>query len=188
MEKPRAASPGSVPFPTTTHSRQQCPNSLFVFPNLFRALGDSQERRYGAISPCHRVSMRVWVRSHPPPTPVPTSLGEPLPLTSLLQGELGEMGLDGIDGEEVSRFNYVPLYRELFCWQGPGSGKHSSKSFVILQGDKGLPGSSGEKGSSGRRVGFHHIYSHKGLKGGWKAPEGWGDVASEMSWASGATR
>lgn len=53
MEKPCAASPGSVPFPTTTHSRQQCPNSPFFFPNLFRALGDSQERRYGAISPCH---------------------------------------------------------------------------------------------------------------------------------------
>lgn len=146
---------------------------LFFSPLISSGLSGIPRREGTELFPhATAVSARVWVHQHPPPTPAPPSLGEPLPLTSLPQGELGEMGLDGIDGEEVSRFNYVPLYRELFCWQGPGSGKHSSKSFVILQGDKGLPGSSGEKGFSGRRVGFHHIYSHKGLKGGWKAPGG----------------
>lgn len=43
------------------------------------------------------------------PSPVPLSLSKHLPLASLPQGELGEMGLDGIDGEEVSNFKFFSL-------------------------------------------------------------------------------
>lgn len=43
------------------------------------------------------------------PSPFPLPLSEHLPLASLPQGELGEMGLDGIDGEEVSHFNCFSL-------------------------------------------------------------------------------
>lgn len=48
MQPPLALRP-SPPSPTDGS------NALipFFFFNLFRALGDSQERRYGAIAPCH---------------------------------------------------------------------------------------------------------------------------------------
>uniref|UniRef100_A0A8B9ID25 Collagen alpha-3(VI) chain n=1 Tax=Anser brachyrhynchus TaxID=132585 RepID=A0A8B9ID25_9AVES len=97
-------------------------------------------------------------------------------------GERGPPGMNGTQG-----FQGCPGHRGTKGSRGfPGEkgelGEIGLDGIDGEEGDKGLPGSSGEKGFSGRRVGFHHIYSYKGLKGGWKAPGGWGDVASEMPW------
>lgn len=77
-----------------------------------------------------------------------------LPLSS--QGELGEIGLDGLDGEEVSDLtSQGPLFTRSKFPAAESLGTITSRDplSLPLQGDKGLPGSSGEKGSPGRRVG-----------------------------------
>lgn len=98
------------PLPTTSQGDRLGRSGVTPFSDLFRVLGDSQERRYGAISSCHGGELMDASVS---PSPIPFALSEHLSLAFLLQGELGEMGLDGIDGEEVSHFNNFSRYKEI---------------------------------------------------------------------------
>lgn len=61
------------PFPTASYGDEWGKSGVTPFSDFFRAPGDSQERRYGAISSCHggeRGHMDTWISPSPSPFPL----------------------------------------------------------------------------------------------------------------------